>query len=124
MSQHGISIGLERVESDVYLSIKAMGKLTHEDYQQLVPMLNAALEQVEHPTVNVFFDATEFKGWELRAAWDDFKLGLRHGSSFAKVALYGTHEWQEWAAKVGSWFISGEVKTFTEYDEAMAWLLD
>ncbi|WP_325895436.1 STAS/SEC14 domain-containing protein [Grimontia sp. NTOU-MAR1] len=124
MSQHGISIGLERVESDVYLSIKAMGKLTHGDYQQLVPMLNAALEQVEHPTVNVFFDATEFKGWELRAAWDDFKLGLRHGSNFAKVALYGTHEGQECAAKVGNWFISGEVKTFTEYDEAMAWLLD
>jgi len=29
---------------------------------------------------------TELQGWELRAAWDDFKIGLKHGGDFEKVA--------------------------------------
>ncbi|MFA0412971.1 STAS/SEC14 domain-containing protein [Vibrio renipiscarius] len=124
MHKHGISIGLDRVDDDVFLSIKAVGKLTHDDYQRLVPMLDAALAKIEQPKVKVFFDATEFEGWELRAAWDDFKLGMSHGSEFDRVALYGSHGWQEWAAKVGSWFINGDIRSFEEYDEAVAWLMD
>ncbi|MGF1909492.1 STAS/SEC14 domain-containing protein [Vibrio kasasachensis] len=124
MSRHGISIGLERVNDTLFVSIKASGKLTHEDYLRIVPVLDSALAKVNEPKINVLFDATEFKGWELRAAWDDLKLGLSHGSHFGRVALYGPHEWQVWAAKVGSWFISGEIQSFDNYDEALAWLIE
>ena len=93
MGNHGVAIGLDRVNDAVFVSIKAVGKLTHEDYQRLVPLLDAALAEVNEPKVNVLFDATEFKGWELRAAWDDFKLGISHGSEFNRVALYGSHDW-------------------------------
>lgn len=121
-SRHGISIGLDRVNNDIFLTIKAIGKLTHDDYQTLTPMLNAAANEVDNPQIRVLFDATEFDGWELHAAWDDFRLGLKHGSEFGKIAIYGSHRWQEWAAKVGSWFISGDIKSFADYDSAMAWL--
>ena len=122
ITRHGLSIGIERVDDNFFLSIKAMGKLTHEDYKTITPMIDSALESVKTPKIRALFDATELEGWELRAAWDDFKLGLKHGSEFEKIAMYGNKNWQELAAKIGSWFISGEVKYFESYDEALAWL--
>ena len=120
--RHGLSIGIERVDSDFFLSLKATGKLTHHDYEKMNPMIDSALEGVKDPQVKVFIDGSEFEGWELRAAWDDFKLGLKHGSQFDKIAIFGNKKWQEYTAKIGSWFISGEVKYFEDEDEALNWL--
>ncbi len=122
ITRHGLSIGIERVDDNFFLSIKAMGKVTHEDYKTITPMIDSALDSVKTSKIRALFDATELEGWELRAAWDDFKLGLKHGSEFEKIAMYGNKNWQELAAKIGSWFISGEVKYFESYDEALAWL--
>jgi len=124
MIRHGLSIGLDRIDDEFFVSIKAVGRLTHEDYQVMTPMIDAAIVKVNEPKVKVLFDATELDGWELRAAWDDFKFGLSHGSDFDKVAMYGNRNWQELAAKLGNWFISGEIKYFDSYDDAVTWLKD
>jgi hypothetical protein len=104
--------------------MKASGMLTHEDYNVITPMIESALVGVTGPKIRVLFDASELRGWELRAAWDDFKIGLKHGNEFAKIAIYGNQHWQEWAARIGSWFISGEVKFFEDYDAALSWIGD
>lgn len=120
--KHGLSIGIERVNDEFFLTLKAVGKLTHKDYEVISPMIDSALEGVKEPKVKVLIDGTELEGWELRAAWDDFKIGLKHGSEFNKIAIYGNKNWQEIAAKVGAWFVSGEVKYFDNYDDAFMWL--
>lgn len=122
LTRHGLSIGLERSGEQFYLFLKVSGKLTHEDYQSMTPMLEAALAQITSPKVNAFIDAVELEGWEPRAAWDDFKLGLKHGNEFDKVAIYGYKKWQSVAAKLGSWFISGELKFFDDPKQALQWL--
>ena len=122
MTRHGLSIGIERVGNDFFLSLKAIGTLTHKDYETINPMIDSALESVNEPKVKVFIDGSELEGWELRAAWDDFKLGLKHGNEFEKIAIFGNKQWQEYAAKIGSWFISGEVKYFDDSNEALVWL--
>ncbi|MEX1665961.1 STAS/SEC14 domain-containing protein [Zhongshania arctica] len=119
---HGLSIGIESVGSDIFVSLKAQGKLSHQDYETIGPMIDSALAAVAEPKVKMLFDGSELDGWELRAAWDDFKLGLKHGNEFVKVALYGNKRWEEMAAKVGNWFVSGEVKFFDDYDQALSWL--
>ena len=119
---HGLSIGIERVDDDFFLTIKVLGKLTHADYEVITPMIDSALESVTDPKVKALIDATNLEGWELRAAWDDFKIGLKHGSEFKKVAIVGNKNWQEVAAKVGSWFISGEAKYFEDVEPAVEWL--
>ena len=122
IKRHGLSIGFERIDNSIYFTLKAIGKLTHADYEKIVPMIESALESVKEPNVKVLIDGTELEGWELRAAWDDFKLGLKHGNDFDKIAIYGNKGWQEMAAKVGSWFTSGEVRYFDKLDEAVAFL--
>jgi hypothetical protein len=122
IQRHGLSVGIDRVGDDFFISMRVQGKLTHEDYARITPMLDAALNEVDHPKANVLLDATEFEGWELRAAWDDFKLGLKHGSDFNKIAIVGDKHWQQWAAKIGSWFISGDACYFNDFAEALSWL--
>lgn len=121
-AQHGITIDIDRIDSKIFLSLKATGILTHEDYKVITPMIDSALSEVDDPQVDAILDCTECDGWGLRAAWDDFKLGLKHGKEFRKVAIYGNKNWQETAAKVGSWFIAGHAKYFENKDDAIAWL--
>ncbi len=121
-TRHGLSIGIERIDDCFFLSFKAIGKLTHEDYKVITPLIDSALESVKEPKIKAFIDASELEGWELRAAWDDFKLGLRHGSEFTKVAIVGNKHWQQVAAKIGGWFISGDAKYFQGPSEALEWL--
>ena len=121
--RHGFSVSIERTGNErVLLSLHARGKLQHEDYETLVPMLESAIKGMDHPKVDVLFDMRELDGWKIRAAWDDLKLGLKLGRQFNKVAMVGNKSWQETAAKIGSWFIGGEARVFDDKAQALAWL--
>jgi hypothetical protein len=120
--RHGLSIGFEHSGHGIYMTLKVSGKLRHEDYEIMVPMLESAIAGIESPEINALIDATELQGWEVRAAWDDLKLGLKHGREFKKIAILGNKDWQKYASMVGSWFISGEAKYFEDSAEALEWL--
>lgn len=122
IQRHGLSIGIDRVNNDFFLTLKATGKLTHQDYETISPMIDSALAELKQAKVKAFVDASELEGWELRAAWDDFKLGLKHGNHFVKIAIFGNKKWQALAAKVGRWFVSGEVEFFEDENAALQWL--
>ena len=49
--RHGFSVGIERSSNHYYLYIKAIGKLTHEDYKVIVPMIENALEGISDPDI-------------------------------------------------------------------------
>ena len=100
VQRHGITIGIERINSDFFLTLKLSGKLSHEDYEKITPMLDSALMEVKQPHIKALVDVTELKGWELRAAWDDFKLGLNYGTQFVKIAIYGNQNWLAMATKL------------------------
>lgn len=122
IQRHGLSIGIESINDQLFLTLKASGKLTHSDYETINPIIDSALQGIRQPQIKALIDATELQGWEARAAWDDFKLGLKHGNEFVKIAIHGNKRWQDMAAKIGSWFISGEMKYFDDEDAAIEWL--
>ncbi|WP_352289770.1 hypothetical protein, partial [Psychrobacter sp. GW64-MNA-CIBAN-0177] len=62
MKKHGLSIGINRIENVFFVTLKAIGTLTHEDYLVITPMLEGALSQVDQPKVSLFLDATELDG--------------------------------------------------------------
>lgn len=122
MIRHGISIGIERIGEEFFMTLSVIGQLTHKDYETITPMIDAALEGFKQPKVKLLVDVTKLEGWELRAAWDDFKIGLKHGNKFERVAMLGNKSWHEWAVKVGGWFTSAEVKYFEDEAAALEWL--
>ncbi len=120
--RHGITVGMERFDNDFVLTFKVSGKLTHEDYEKITPLIDLSLEGVREPKINVLADIEELEGWELEAAWDDLKIGLRYGSSFNKIAIYGKQNYLDYGIKVSSWFISGEIKHFDNIADAIIWI--
>ena len=122
IKEHGLSFGITRINNKFYMKMKALGKLTHEDYEIMVPMLEDAIKDVKDPAIKALVDLRDFEGWELRAAWDDLKLGLKHGKEFKKIALIGNQNWESIAATIGNWFSSGEMKYFEDDEEAVNWI--
>lgn len=121
--EHGLSVNVTKNGDEVLLTLKAVGKLTHEDYELMVPMVDNAIQGIKHPKIKVLFDAREFEGWEARAAWDDLKFGITHMGKFTKIAFVGNKKWEEYMVKVSNWFyLISDMKFFEDINNALEWL--
>ncbi len=102
------------------LIFEAEGKLTDEDYKQvLIPRLEAIIR--EYGKARLLLDMGDrFEGWEPKAAWDNARFGLAHRKDFERMAVIADRRWVDWALKIGSLFISGDMKTFAHSDRAEA----
>lgn len=120
--RHGFTIGMERFNNQFVLTFKVSGKLTHDDYKKITPLIDSSLEGVKDPKINVLADIEKLEGLELRAAWDDLKIGLKYGSSFNKIAILGKQSWIKYGSKVSEWFINGEIKQFDDINDAITWI--
>ena len=121
--KHGLSIGINRINDEFLMTFKAIGTLTHKDYEEITPMIESALKGVNKPKIKMLVDITEFEGWEARAMWDDFKVGLNIGFNFEKIAMYGSHsKLIDYSVKISSWFTKDSIQEFSSEEEAIAWL--
>ena len=121
-TEHGLTVKINKREDYFFMDVKITGTLTHEDYQKRLPMLRYTLNNVENPKVKVLVDALDFQGWELRAAWDDYKFGMEYNKAFTKIAFVGGKAWKSYGVKIGNWFMSGQMKYFKTIEDAEAWL--
>ena len=103
------------------LGIKAIDKLTDQDYKEvLIPRLEAVIKG--HGKASVLFCMDEdFRCWELGALWDDAKFGLKHRNDFEKMAVVGGPDWLSWGAKICAHLVRCEWKTFSAEQLAEAW---
>ncbi len=104
--------------------VKATGVLTDEDYNVFVPRLEELIR--EHGPISLLVEFENFKGWEPKAMWADFKLGLKHPDDFRKMAIVGEKAWHQVLAVMAKPFTSGEVKYFDhdQIQEAWDWILE
>jgi hypothetical protein len=123
IKEHGISIAIKRNKKRLFIEIIMLGKLTHEDYQIFVPMVDKALKEAKEIEADLLVDMRDFKGWEFMAAWDDFKFGVKHRNAFDKMAIIGNKKWEETSAGMMSHMARGKVKFFKEREKALSWLL-
>ena len=123
LKEHGIGIAVKRNKKKLFIEITMLGKLTHEDYQVFVPMIDKALKMAKGLETDLLVDMKKLKGWELLAAWDDFKFGLKHRNAFDKVAIIGSKKWEEQSVAMMSHLMKGKIKFFKERKKALSWLL-
>ena len=120
--EHGISIGISSVKNNFFIKLKITGTLTHDDYELMVPMIENALQDISEPKITILIDALEFNGWELHAMWDDLKFGFNHANEFTKIAFVGNKKWEEYAIKISSWFMIGDLEYFENMNDAIIWV--
>ncbi len=123
IKEHGIGLSIKRSKKQLFIEIAMLGKLTHEDYQTFVPLIDSALKQTKGLEVNLLVDMRSFRGWELLAGWDDLKFGVKHRNSFDKLALVGDKRWEEISVAMMQHLMRGECKFFKKRAKALDWLL-
>jgi hypothetical protein len=115
---------IETIEtgSPKVLGLKLRGKLHDEDFRQFAPTIETIL--TAEGKVRLFLQMEEFHGWDLHAAWDDLKFGLKHYSDFERIAMVGDRGWERWMAGFCKPFTQATVRYFdsSEVDAAWAWL--
>jgi len=101
------------------VGLKLSGTLHDEDFRQFVPAMETIL--TAEGKVRLFVQFDDFHGWDLHAAWDDLKFGLKHYSDFERIAMVGDYKWEKWMASFCKPFTKADVKYFDRLDVYAAW---
>lgn len=121
-SNHGLSIDIEGKGSEFFLTLKAIGKVTHDDYKTIAPLIESALSKVKYPILNVLIDGIDLQCIGFKGGFDDLKLGKKYNNELKKVAIYGNKKWQSSIAKIGNNIVPGEMAYFENATAAIDWL--
>lgn len=109
------------------LGVRASGKLTAEDYEQvLAPAIEKLLESADGLRVVLQFDGDEDLRLTPGAVWDDFKLGAGQGRNWKRLAILTDSHALERAMRLIGWMFPGEVRIFaeSEMEAAKAWVIE
>ena len=109
------------------LGFRATGTITRDEYRELMEPIYATLERGEK--LNIYFElADAFHGLDLGALWEDMKaagsVGLKHRSSWQRMAVVTDKDWIRHAAAAAGWLAPGELRLFApgETAAAKAWV--
>ena len=108
------------------LGFRISGKLTREEYFQLLDPIREQLERGERVSFLVA-TAPDFQGLDLGALWEDVKVagtvGLRYRSSWERLAVVTDKDWMRHGIAAFGWVIPGEIRAFDpdELEQAKAW---
>ena len=101
------------------VGFKLCGRLRDEDYKQFMPKMETML--TAEGKVRLFVQFEDFHGWDMHAAWDDLKFGLKHYADFERIAMVGDRRWEKWMAAFCKPFTRAEVKYFDRSEVETAW---
>jgi len=105
------------------LGVQASGKLTAEDYTQVLgPAIAAATGDGGRLRVVMMFEG-EFDGMDAGAVWQDFRTGMTAWHSWERIALVTDQKWMVDGLRLFAWAVPGESRSFspTERTDAINW---
>jgi hypothetical protein len=104
------------------LEVIVTGKLTHRDYETLVPMVEEMVS--EFGKIRVLFDMVDFHGWDIGGIWDDTKFTFHHFADISRIAMVGDKAWEKGMSTFCKPFTKAEVRYFdrSEMERAREWL--
>lgn len=102
----------------------AHGRVTGEDYEKvLIPIVEEKLR--EHSKIRLIYHLAEgVSGVDAAAMWDDAKVGIKHLSSWEKIAIVTDIDWIRNAVRLFGFAMPGSVKTFrgSDLQTAIDWV--
>jgi hypothetical protein len=102
------------------------GRLTRDEYFQILDPIKEQLEAGRNVSFLVE-TADDFHGLDAGALWEDVKaagsVGLRHRSSWERLAVVTDRDWIRHGISAFAWVIPGEIRVFEpgELEAAKAW---
>lgn len=108
------------------IGLEATGKINDSDYQNIViPTIERALKTNEKVSV-LFHAGDNFKGYTLKAMYDDTKLGLDHFGQWDKCAFVTDKTWLRLAVNTADLLWPYHIKLFhnSEMKKAQSWVIE
>jgi hypothetical protein len=119
-----MSVKIDETSNSRVLEVQVSDKLSHEDYQEMVPMFERLIEQ--HGKISILFEMVDFHGWEGAALWDDIKFDLAHFSDINRLAMVGDKKWEKGMSLFCRPFTTAKIRYFDRQAiaEARAWVAE
>ena len=113
---------IEITSADNVLEVRATGKLTKENYEELVPAIEAQIK--ENGKLKLLFEMHDFHGWTAGAMWEDIKFDTRHCRDIERLAIVGESKWEQGMAAFCKPFTTAKIQYFdsSRIDEARTWI--
>jgi hypothetical protein len=111
------------------LGFKGSGKLSRDEYREIMEPIYRALEQ-GGPINLLFVIDDDFSGLDAGALWEDMKaagsVGLKHRSAWRRMAVVTDKDWIRHATAAAGWLAPGELRIFdpAQEEQATAWLAE
>lgn len=110
--------------SDRCIGFKISGKVSADDYSQLLPRLDEAI--AAHGTINLLVVVDDFDGYDsLDAAKADWRFGTHEYRQVRKAAFVSDGKWAARAIRIMDPFTRNtDERTFAldQIDDAWAWI--
>lgn len=105
------------------VELTVRGRITHADFEELVPKLEAELERGPLSLVEVI---ESFEGFDARTIWDGMRFDLAHWSEFRRVAVVTDLTWFSPFTKLTDALTHLQVKEFPlkDIEAARDWARD
>ena len=108
-------------QSLTLLNIAVIGEFTLTDFKQFEEQ---ALYQLKSPgTVNLLIDLRDMVSYTIDVAWAEIKFfSHEHQHDFSKIAVVTDNQWLTWQTWLSRLFVDADIRVFTDYDQANAWV--
>jgi len=103
------------------INAAVLGEFTLADFKQFE---QHALYELKSPgAVNLLFDLRDMISYTVDVAWQEIKFFSReHAHDFSKIAVVTDDQWLTWQTWLSRLFVDADIRAFTDYDEARAWV--
>ena len=106
---------------DKLVTVTVYGEFALADYKEFEELVNYKV-QFQGP-VNLLFDLRAMIDYTLDVAWEEIKFFSReHNHDFSKIAVVTSDQWITWQAWLSRIFVDADIRVFTDYQEAQAWV--
>jgi hypothetical protein len=111
---------------DNVIGATAMGEVTDEDYEStLIPVIEEKLKA--NKKIRLFYHLdSSFTGFEVKAVFDDAKMGIKHLSEWDRIALVSDHNMINAMARFFGHIFPCPVRIYkdTEFEDAKKWIIE
>jgi hypothetical protein len=112
-------ITIEQTENLVNVAV--MGEFTIADLKAFEEQSLYKLKSLG--AVNLLFDLRAMVSYTIDVAWEEIKFFRReHNHDFSKIAVVTDNQWITWQAWLSRIFVDADIRVFTDYSEARAWV--
>lgn len=97
---NSVTVGIEQLNNKIFVKLSVIGKVTHDNYAAVIPLMETALDNDDVPTKLVLVDILNMDGYEVKAALDDLKFWHNVHFHVDKVAIVTSKKWLSEATKI------------------------